>query len=226
MAHNMQIDSLKPKDVIKLYGTCLELVPTDPNFHDMSVGLYVKEQLFTIWTFSRKPGVSDRIEEIRNQLVKLGGMTASPSAHNQAFFDCGHLHIRAMRFLIAQAVGKAKEYSRPSGDMSIKDSKTELIIKLSGSGGGEQYAYKVHVEGEAANPSLRLRMIIAGFIRYGEMERSGDEEVCFPCGSRHDDLMRLLLPYSRNVSAVENMMESDAMRGQMTTSTLGFTPPT
>ena len=75
MTHNMQIDYLKPKDVIRLYGTCLELVPTDPNFHDMSVGLYVKEQLFTIWTFSRKPGVSDRIEEIRNQLVKLGAVS-------------------------------------------------------------------------------------------------------------------------------------------------------
>jgi hypothetical protein len=30
------------------------------------------------------------------------------------------------------------------------------------------------------------------------------------------------MPYSRNISAVENMMEADAMRGQMTTSTLGF----
>jgi hypothetical protein len=36
--------------------------------------------------------------------------------------------------------------------------------------------------------------------------------------------MRILLPYSRNVSAVENMMEADALRGQMTTGTLGFTP--
>ena len=226
MADNIQMDYLNPKEVIRLYGTCLELVPTDPNFHDISIGLYVKDQVFTIWTFSRKSGVSGRIETIRNQLVKLGGMIANPNAHNQAYFDCGDLHVRATRFLIAQAVGKAKEYSRPSGDMSIKDSKTDLIIKLSGSDERERYAYKVHTEGEAANPSLRLRMIIAGFIRYGEMEKSGEDEVCFPCGSRHDNLMRLLLPYSRNVSAVENMMESEAMRGQMTTSTLGFTPPT
>ncbi len=34
--------------------------------------------------------------------------------------------------------------------------------------------------------------------------------------------MRILLPYSRNISAVEGMMEAEAMRGQMTTGTLGF----
>jgi hypothetical protein len=36
--------------------------------------------------------------------------------------------------------------------------------------------------------------------------------------------MRLLLPYSRNVSAAESMMEAEAQRGQMTTGTLGFSP--
>ena len=69
-------------------------------------------------------------------------------------------------------------------------------------------------------------MVVAGFVRYGEMEKVSDTEVSFPCGRRHDELIRLLLPYSRNVSAVENMMEAEALRGQMTTDTLGFTPPT
>ena len=60
MADNIQMDYLNPKEVIRLYGTCLELVPTDPNFHDISIGLYVKDQVFTIWTFSRKSGASGR----------------------------------------------------------------------------------------------------------------------------------------------------------------------
>ena len=38
--------------------------------------------------------------------------------------------------------------------------------------------------------------------------------------------MRLLLPYARNVSGTQDMLEADALRGQMTTGTLGFTPPT
>ena len=33
-----------------------------------------------------------------------------------------------------------------------------------------------------------------------------------------------MLPYSRNVYAVENMAEEEALRGQMTTGTLGFSP--
>ena len=50
--------------------------------------------------------------------------------------------------------------------------------------------------------------------------------VGFNCGYRHDQLARLTLPYARNVSAVEDELESESMRGQMTTGTLGFTPPT
>ena len=53
-------------------------------------------------------------------------------------------------------------------------------------------------------------MVVAGFMRYGEMEKVGDTEVAFSCGWQHDELMRLLLPYSRNISAVESML-----RGQM-----------
>jgi hypothetical protein len=51
-----------------------------------------------------------------------------------------------------------------------------------------------------------------------------ETEVTFPCGRRHDELVRLLLPYSRNVTAAEGLMEAEARRGQMTTGTLGFSP--
>ena len=67
-------------------------------------------------------------------------------------------------------------------------------------------------------------MVAAGFVRYGEMERVDETEVTFPCGRRHDELAGLLLPYSRNAIASEGTMEAGALRGQMTTSTLGFTP--
>ena len=69
-----------------------------------------------------------------------------------------------------------------------------------------------------------LRRSPGGFLRYGEMERVEDNTVAFSCGRRHDELLRLLLPYSRNVSAVETMLEESAMRGQLTTGTAGFTP--
>ena len=52
-------------DVISEYGRCLELVPIDPNFENISVGLYVKGGVCTVWTFSRKDGAQERIEQVR-----------------------------------------------------------------------------------------------------------------------------------------------------------------
>ena len=86
----------------------------------------------------------------------------------------------------------------------------------------ESWIYKIATSGNAKNPSMRLRMIMAGFSRYGEMDKVEDDEVAFECRNKHDGLMRLLMPYSRNISSVETMMAAEDMRGQMTTSTLGF----
>ena len=48
---------LRAVDVIEKYGNCLELVSMDPNFENISVGLYMKDGVCTIWTFSSKAGV-------------------------------------------------------------------------------------------------------------------------------------------------------------------------
>ena len=213
---------LRAVDVIEKYGNCLELVSMDPNFENISVGLYMKDGVCTIWTFSSKAGGSARIEQIRDQLVALGGMEAVEGTTNQVRFACGELHERAIKFLMSQAVGKAPDYAPPQGEMAIKDSRSPLTIKVSGAAQDDAYVYAVSAEGDAPNPAVRLRMVVAGFLRYGEMEKVGDVEVAFPCGERHDALMRLLMPYSRNISSVEGMMAAEALRGQMTTGTLGF----
>lgn len=215
---------LRPGEVLDKYGHCLELVPMDPNFEDISVGLYVKGGICTVWTFSGKHGVEKRIEQIRGQLVALGGLEAVEGTVSQVRFGCGELHERPMKFLMSQAVGKAPDYAPPQGEMAIKDSRSPLTIKVTGASQGDKWVYGVSGEGEAPNPAMRLRMVVAGFLRYGEMAKVSDFEVAFACGKRHDALMRLLLPYSRNISSVEGMMAAEALRGQMTTGTLGFTP--
>ena len=40
-------------------GSCLELVPMDPHFGGVSVGLYVKDGVCTVWSFSRAEGVGE-----------------------------------------------------------------------------------------------------------------------------------------------------------------------
>tara|TARA_B100000686_G_scaffold186431_1_gene193144 strand:- start:3629 stop:4303 length:675 start_codon:yes stop_codon:yes gene_type:complete len=212
----------RPKDVIAKYGRCLELIPTDKRFNEISVGLYVKNAVFTIWSFSTKPGIEKRIEEIRDLLVSLGGMSPISGTHNQAKFDCGLIHNRPVRFLLSQAVGKDPEYTTSAASMEIKDSKSDLLIRAEGIDKDNIRCYQISATGEARNPAMRLRMIVAGFSKYGEMNKIGDQEVAFECRRNHDGLLRILLPYSRNVSSVETMMQAESMRGQMTTSTLGF----
>ncbi len=224
MVENGSGDKPQITAVLKKYGRCLELVPMDPHFHSITVALYVKDKIITVWTFSNKAGVEDRIRTIRDQMVQLGGLVAVESTHNQARFACGHLHTRPVKFLTTLAVEKPPDYILPSGEISIKDTKTKLTLKVSGQQIGDRWIYQVSAEGEAPNVPLRLRAIIAGFVRYGEMEKVGDNSVSFPCGHRHDSLLRVLLPYSRNISAVEDMLEASAMRGQLTTGTAGFSP--
>lgn len=211
-------------DVLQRYGKCLELIPADPHFQDISVGLYAKDGVYTVWSFSRKAGVAARLRQIRDQMAVLGGLAPVESNPIQVSFPCGNPHLRPLKFLLAQAVGKSPDYTAAQDSLSIKDTKSSLILNVSGEEQDDRYVYHVSAEGDAANAPLRLRAVVTGFVRYGEMEKVGDTVVTFPCGQRHDDLIRIVLPYSRNVSAVENLMEEEALRGQMTTGTLGFTP--
>ncbi len=214
---------LNAVEVIETYGKCLELVPIDPHFHNISIGLYFKGDIATVWTFSRREGVEARIEQVRDQIAKLGDMDAVEGTYNQVKPRCGTIHQRPLKFLMMQAVEKDPSFDYPKG--LVKDLRSPLMLGFESEEIDGRTVYRVTAEGEAPRAAGRLRAITSGFVRYGEMERVGDG-VSFSCGARHDQLMRLLLPYARNVTGTQDMLEADALRGQMTTGTLGFTPPT
>ena len=67
----------KVAGVLQRYGKCLELIPADSQFHDISVGLYEKDGVFTVWSFSRKAGVENRLSQIRDQVAALGELIPS-----------------------------------------------------------------------------------------------------------------------------------------------------
>ena len=217
------MEKLRVTSVIEQYGKCLELVSMDPHFKNITVGLYLKDHTLTIWTFSQKPKVKERIRQIRDQLVKLGGLTTIKKTHNQAKFSCGDLHEKPVKFLLMGAVEKSPDHCPPE-EMLIKDTKSELMLKVSGEDINGRWVYTISAEGDDPKINFRLRAIQIGFVRYGAMEIVGEQKVSFNCGQRHDELVKLLLPYSRNISAVEDMLDSSALRGQLTTGTAGFSP--
>ena len=210
--------------VVEQYGRCLEMVPVDPHFHEITVGLYVKDERITVWTFSQKPKVDDRIRQIRDQLVVLGEFRPVEGTHNQLQPSCDMLHVRPIKFLLSLAVEKDPDFRLPTGPISIKDSKTDLFLTVEPREQEDGWVYEISSQGEAPNVPLRLKAIVMGFVRYGEMKAMGERTVGFACGSRHDGLARVLMPYSRNISAVADMLQSAAMRGQLTTGTAGFSP--
>jgi hypothetical protein len=217
------LETLHAKEVIRRYGRCIELAGIDPHYHNISVGLYLKNGVFTIWTFSRRAGVEARVRQIRDLMCSFGGLEPVAGMINQARYACGNTHEPAMKFLVMECVEKRPDRPKGEGAITLRDTKTKMTLTATPRQDGARCVYAMIAEGEGAdNPVMRLRAVVGGFMRYGGAERLAPDQFTLPCGQRHDALVRLLLPYARNVSSVEDLLDADALRGQMTTQTLGF----
>ena len=155
--------TIHPADVLEKYGHCVELVPLDSRFENISVALHERDGIYTVWSFSHKPGVDGRLRQIRDQLVALGGMVPVEGTGNQAKFPYELRHGRPIKFLMARAVGRAPDYTHPEGDLTIKDTKSALMLTVSGRDEDGMRIYTVTGEGDVRRPEIRIRLIVAGF---------------------------------------------------------------
>ena len=137
-------------EVIERYGRCLELVPIDPNFHDISVSLYEKDGTATVWTFSRREGVEGRIRQIRDQLAALGYMEPVDGTHNQLRPPCGVIHQRPLKFLMMQAVEKGPSFTHSEGP--VKDLRSDLMLTFESTEVDGRTVYQVRERGRRATP--------------------------------------------------------------------------
>lgn len=209
------------KETIKRLGKCVELISMDPHFNDISVGLFLKDRTLTVWSYSSVPGTDARIEKIRDRMVVLGDLAPVKGATNQAVVPSGDILVQPMKFMFREAVEKDPDYL-PTGPIEAPDNKSTLVFTVEGAEQDGAYLYTVTAKGDSARPESRIRAAVGGFMRYGGCERVTPDSFRFPDGQKHDGFVRLLLPYARNVSAVERMLEAEDMEGQMTTQTLGF----
>jgi hypothetical protein len=207
---------------VKKLGHCIELVSIDPNFHDITVGLFIKDRILTISSYSRIDGVDDRIEQIRDRCTILGDVEAVEGTTDQLRLVSDLYLDRALRFMFIAAVEKDPAAEMPSGRIAAPDTKTKLTFVVEGAEENGQYVYTVSSEGEAERPEMRVRAVVGGFIRYSDCVRVDKNKFSFPDGKKYDNFARLILPLARNVSAVEAQLEQSELAGQMNTQTLGF----
>ena len=201
-------------------GRCIELVAVDPHFKQITVGLHLKGRTLSIDTFSTVDGTSERIRVIRDRLCQLADLEPVDGTGHQATMVSRHMYDRALRFAFTEAVEKANPI--PTGGISLKDTKSALVFTVTPEASDDGWQYVVTADGEFARPEMRIRAVVGGFMRYGECERVDWDRFRFRDGERLDRFARLLLPYARNVSAVEDLLTAGDLAGQMTTQTLGF----
>ncbi|HIF71551.1 MAG TPA: hypothetical protein EYQ61_03175 [Dehalococcoidia bacterium] len=207
---------------VKKLGSCIELVSLDPHFHDVSIGLFIKNGVMTISSYSTIDGIDARIELIRDRCVRLGDVEPVEGTTDRLRLISDLYVDRALRFMFIAAVEKDPAAELPSGRITAPDTKTKLLFVIEGADEDGQYVYTVSAEGESDRAEMRVRAAVGGFMRYSGCVRVDKNKFAFPDGKKYDNFARLILPLARNVSAVEAQLEADEMAGQMNTQTLGF----
>jgi hypothetical protein len=213
--------SIVARNVARL-GNCIELVSLDPHFHDVSIGLFIKDGIMTISSYSTFDGIDARIEQIRDRCAHLGDVVVVKDTTDQLQLISDLYLDRALRFMFIAAVEKDPLSEFPTGRITAPDTKTKLTFVVEGAEEDGKYVYTVSTEGEAERAEMRVRAAVGGFMRYSDCLRVEKNKFSFPDGKKYDKFARLILPLARNVSAVEAQLEQDEMAGQMNTQTLGF----
>ena len=215
---------MRPHEVIEKYGNCLELISMDPFFHEITVGLFIKDSTLTVYSYSNKEGVDERLTQIRDRIVLFGGAKPIKNSHNQATYDCGMKNgccTSPLRFVLKRAVMKNDAYD-PDSKITVKDLRSEMQLYLTPREVEGKTVYSVSGEGESKKPEIRFRAVVNGLVRYGGCVKVNHTEVSLQCFRRNDAIMKILLPIARNISATEDSLAAEDMAGQMTTQTLGF----
>lgn len=191
-------------------GRRIELIPMDPHFHEISVGLYCQDgetPKFIAHSYSRKPGASERMAFIRDAMAVLGGMVQEGDT---LAFPCGHEHNASVRRAFLEAGKLATGSELVEKTMSTLDKKSGLTIRVVPEGGG---SYRVIAEGDAKSPERRIRVVGNGLAKLGEMALLAEDQVRYPCGQDHHALTGLLLVRAPNVRAIAREQEMNMSRG-------------
>ena len=204
-------------------GRRIELIPIDPHFHDITIGLY-RQQItdpnlgkafpaFLVHTYSQIPGATERIGEVIQSMQILGGMLKT--SEGLLYFPCKDAHEAACRRVFLEACKLASNTQTEARPLNILDRKSQLTITVDSIGSG---IYRVTANGEGRSAARRISAIAGGLMKLGEMEgieTNNKDTVGFACGHSHDALVGLLLIRAPNVRVVLREEEMGAARGTL-----------
>ena len=202
-------------------GRRIELIPIDPHFHDITIGLY-RQQIadattgaafpaFLVHTYSQITGATERIQEVVQAMQILGGMRTT--AEGLLYFPCKDAHAFACRRVFLEACKFASNTEIEPRPLKILDRKSKLTITVDSIGDG---TYQVRANGEGRGAARRISAIAGGLMKLGEMESvetDNKDTVRFACGHSHDALIGLLLVRAPNVRITLREEEMSATRG-------------
>jgi hypothetical protein len=202
----------------------------DRYFHDISVGLYVRDEggepVATIHSYSGREGVRDRLEAIAATVATLGGLEVRDDGVSLRF-PCSTWHAAAAKRLFLEACKQDPDEPLAARPLELPDSRTDQRIRIEPLGDG---AYEVHAENVAEGEQSRAPAIARAMAKLAQLEEGdrsgagqarplahGDEGdrpvVRFACGRDHHELIGLLLGRAQNLRAVLREEEMQASRG-------------
>ena len=202
-------------------GRRIELIPIDPHFHDITIGLYRQQIVdpttgtefpaFLVHTYSQMTDAIERIKAVAEAMQTLGGMLKTPEG--LLYFPCKDPHEFACRRVFLEACKLASDTQTEPRPLTILDRKSKLTITVDSTGNG---TYQVSANGEGRGAARRISAIAGGLMKLGEMESvetGNNDTVSFACRHSHDALVGLLLIRAPNVRITLREEEMSASRG-------------
>ena len=194
-------------------GRRIELLSMDPHFHDISIAVYRTDDAdgasYLLHSYSKREGTGDRLAFLAAVMQAMGGMERSGGNPLALRFACGYAHETALKRLFVESCKVAPGTEPAQREMWVLDKKNDLTIRADGLGGGR---YRCSGDRDGARERRRVAAVAAGLGKLAELDVDGDE-VRFPCGTDHDELIGLLLLRALNVRGALREQEAAASRG-------------
>jgi hypothetical protein len=189
----------------------------DANFHNISVGLYRRDDAcgvpqYRVFTYSQLRGAASRINFIVRAMKILGGLIEVSDVADAVRFECGSAHLLACRRVFLEACKLKPDVPIEVPAMSIVDRKVETIIRVTRSSVG-----LYHLESPINDDRVQARLseVAVGYQKLSDMRavEGSQKSVGFDCGFSHDPLVGLLLSRALNARASLREQELMAKRG-------------